>query len=136
MAGTFLNYPFDEEIFLRAWRNEPDPVRNALVQSGVIVNYPAITAALKDYGNFGTIPYYKPLSGDPVNYDGQTDITVTETSGGHQSFVAYGRAKAWRERDFMPELVGNDPLGHLLSGDFVNYDGQTDITVIETSGGY
>lgn len=114
MAGTFLNYPFDEEIFLRAWGNEPDPVRNALVQSGVIVNYPAITAALKDYGNFGTIPYYKPLSGDPVNYDGQTDITVDETSGGHQSFVAYGRAKAWRERDFMPELVGNDPLGHIV----------------------
>lgn len=114
MAGTFLNYPFDEEIFLREWGNEPDPVRNALVQSGVIVNYPAITAALKDYGNFGTIPYYKPLSGDPVNYDGQTDITVTETSGGHQSFVAYGRAKAWRERDFMPELVGNDPLGHIV----------------------
>ncbi len=114
MPGTFLNYPFDEEIFLRAWGNEPDPVRNALVQSGVIVNYPAITAALSDYGNFGTIPYYKPLSGDPVNYDGQTDITVTETSGGSQSFVAYGRAKAWRERDFMPELIGNDPLGHIV----------------------
>ena len=113
MPGTFLNYPFDEEIFLRAWGNEPDPVRNALVQSGVIVSYPAITAALKDYGNFGTIPYYKPLSGDPVNYDGQTDITVDETSGGHQSFVAYGRAKAWRERDFMPELIGNDPMGHI-----------------------
>lgn len=115
MAGSYLNFPFDEDIFLQAWQEEPDPVRTALLTSGVMVDDPLIAAALQNDGNFYSIPYYKVLSGTPVNYDGATDITSTETSGDVQSGIAYGRAKGFTARDFVAELSGSDPMGHIVS---------------------
>lgn len=115
MPGTYLNYPFDEDIFLQAWAAEPDPVRTALLSSGVMVADPLIASALQNDGNSYSIPFYETLTGDPVNYDGGTDITSTETSGGYQSGIAYGRAKGFTARDFVAELSGSDPMGHIAA---------------------
>ncbi|MFQ9846659.1 MAG: coat protein [[Clostridium] leptum] len=113
MAGTFLGFPFDEELFYDSWGEAPDPVRTAIVDSGAMVSDSVISAQIQNKGNLYTIPFYNVLGGDPVNYDGQTDITSTETDGGSQTGVVFGRAKGFTARNFTAELVGNDPMGHI-----------------------
>lgn len=115
MAGTYLNYPFDEEIFINAWAAEPDPVKNAMIQSGAMVNDSLIASRIADGSNLYTIPFYNTIDGTPVNLDGATDITASETTGGSQSGVVYGRAIGWTARDFVGTLSGNDPMGHISS---------------------
>lgn len=113
MAGTFLNFPFDEELFYDSWSEAPDPVRTAILNSGAMTQDGLISSMIQGKGNIYTIPFYNVLGGDPVNYDGQTDITATETSGGSQTGVVFGRAKGFTARNFTAELVGNDPMGHI-----------------------
>lgn len=36
MPGTFLGYPFDEEIFLMNWQAAQDPTRTAMIDSGAV----------------------------------------------------------------------------------------------------
>ena len=115
MPGTYLNYPFDEDIFVNRWFSEPDLVKTAILNSGVMVEDPLIAAQLRSSGNYGSIPFYKTLDGTPVNHNGATDITSTETEADYQSFVAYGRDIAWTARDFVGELSGADPMGHIIS---------------------
>lgn len=115
MPGMYLNFPFDEELFVQAWTEAPDPVKTALLTSGVMVPDPLISGQLAKDGNLFTLPFYNVLSGDPVNYDGATDITSTETTGGSQSGIAYGRAKGFTARDFVAELSGSDPFGHIVA---------------------
>lgn len=113
MAGTFLNFPFDEELFYDSWSEAPDPVRTAILNSGAMTQDSLISSMIQGKGNIYTIPFYNVLDGDPVNYDGQTDITATETGGGSQTGVVFGRAKGFTARNFTAELVGNDPMGHI-----------------------
>ena len=115
MAGTFLNYPFDEELFLQAWAEEPDPVKTALLDSGVMVEDSQIAGQIAGGGNLYTIPFYKPLSGTPANYDGSTDVPVEETAADCQSGVVYGRTQGFMARDFVSDLSGADPMGHIAA---------------------
>lgn len=115
MPGMYLNFPFDQELFVRAWGEAPDPVKTALLNSGVLVDDPLISGQLEKDGNLFTIPFYNILEGDPVNYNGATDITSTETTGDSQTGVAYGRAKGFTARNFVAELSGSDPFGHIVS---------------------
>lgn len=115
MAGTYLNFPFDAELFVQAWGEAPDPVKTALLNSGVLVNDPIAAAKLQNDGNLYTLPFYNILDGDEVNYDGATDITDTETTADVQTGVAYGRAKGFTARNFVAELSGSDPFGHIVN---------------------
>lgn len=115
MAGYYLNFPFDAELFVQAWGEAPDPVRTALLNSGVLVNDPIAAAKLQNDGNLYTLPFYNILDGDEVNYDGATDITSTETSADVQTGIAYGRAKGFTARNFVAELSGSDPFGHIVN---------------------
>lgn len=115
MAGMWLGYPFDEAIFMDAWAAEPDPVLTAMYDSGAVVNDPLIAGALTGKGNSFEIPFYHTLAGTPVNHDGQTNVPAQETTGDYQSGVAYGRDAAFTARDFVPELTGSDPMGHIIS---------------------
>lgn len=115
MAGSYLNFPFDAELFVQAWGEAPDPVKTALLNSGVLVNDPVAAAKLQNDGNLYTLPFYNILDGDEVNYDGATDITSTETSADVQTGIAYGRAKGFTARNFVAELSGSDPFGHIVN---------------------
>ena len=115
MAGYYLNFPFDAELFVQAWGEAPDPVKTALLNSGVLVNDPIAAAKLQNDGNLYTLPFYNILDGDEVNYDGATDITSTETTADVQTGIAYGRAKGFTARNFVAELSGSDPFGHIVN---------------------
>ncbi|MCL2096938.1 MAG: coat protein [Oscillospiraceae bacterium] len=112
---TFFNleYPFDSELFIQMWGETPDPILTAILESGAMVQDALIASRIQNDGNLYTIPYYNPLGGDPVNHDGRTDVPTTETTAASQSGIVYGRDKAWTARDFVSELSGADPVGHI-----------------------
>lgn len=111
MAGTIFGIPFDDELFMEMWNEAPDPYLTAMIESGAVVEDPVIANRIAGSGNLYTIPFYDTLDGDDQNYDGQTDITVTEVGGGSQSGIVYGRAKGFFARNFTAELSGADPMG-------------------------
>jgi len=100
---------------MQMWSEVPDPRLTAMLNSGAMVRDAAIGAQIQNDGNFYTIPFYNILEGEEQNYDGMTDITLTETSGTSQSGVVYGRAKAFSARNFQAELSGADPMGHIAA---------------------
>lgn len=115
MPGTYLNYPFDEELFINAWYQEPDLVRTALIDSGVLVNDELIASRVATGSNSYSIPFYNDIGGTPVNLDGATDLTASETTGDSQEGIVYGRGLGWTARDFVGTLSGNNPMGNIVS---------------------
>ncbi|MBE7022226.1 MAG: coat protein, partial [Ruminococcaceae bacterium] len=108
--STYLNYPFDQEIFVQSWEAAPDPSKAAMIDSGALVEDAVIEARIQNDGCLYTIPFYSVLDGEPDNYDGATDITAAEPAGGSQTGVVYGRGKGFTARNFAAELSGADPL--------------------------
>ncbi|MBR6729587.1 MAG: coat protein, partial [Clostridia bacterium] len=111
--STYLNFPFDQEIFVQSWEAAPDPCKTAMLDSGALVEDAMIEARIQNDGALYTIPFYSVLEGEPDNYDGATDISTSEPTGGSQTGVVYGRGKGFTARNFAAELSGADPLGHI-----------------------
>jgi len=55
---------------------------------------------------YATLPMYGRLDGEPVNYDGATNIVAQNTTTYERSVVVVGRANAWVERDFSEDITG------------------------------
>lgn len=116
MAGTYLNYPFDSELFLYQWGQEKDLVTNAMLQSGAVVNDAVIANLISNGSDIYTAPFYKNFTADPVNYDGATDITAVETEGSSETGVVFGRAKGFKAKDFIADFnSGADPMSFIVS---------------------
>lgn len=113
--SSYLNFPFDQEIFVQSWESAPDPTKTAMIDSGALVEDAVIESRIQNDGCLYTIPFYSPLEGEPDNYDGATDITAQEPTGGSQTGVVYGRGKGFTARNFAAELSGADPLGHIAN---------------------
>ncbi len=113
--STYLNFPFDEEVFVQSWDAAPDPAKTAMIDSGALVEDAMIAARIQNDGGLYTIPFYSVLEGDPDNYDGATDISASEAAGGSQTGVVYGRGKGFTARNFASELSGADPMGHIAA---------------------
>ena len=109
--AQYLNFHFDPELFLLNWQNTPDLTLTALYDSGAVQENAQIASLIANGGDFYTIPFYDVLGGTPVNYDGATSITATEHSGIAQNGVVYGRANAWKARQFIRDFnSGADPM--------------------------
>lgn len=52
MAGTYLNFPYDEEIFNYSWKNTPDVVLTSMIESGAVVNDPEISRLISNGSNY------------------------------------------------------------------------------------
>ena len=111
MPGTFLGYPFDEEIFLMNWKAVQDPTLTAIIDSGAVQRNSEIARMIANGSNLYTIPFYNVLGGDDDNYDGTTNMTVTDPTGSSQTGVVYGRMHAWRDKDFIRDFnSGANPM--------------------------
>lgn len=116
MPGTLtlgnMSIPYDEEIFAAYFNDEPDLMSDALIQSGAMVEDEYINSLIANGGDIYTIPFYGLLdySADPVNYDGRTDIPISEISGGSQTGVVYGRAQGWGARQFAADFTAANPM--------------------------
>lgn len=111
MPGTFLNYPFDEELFLMNWQAALDPVKTAMVESGAVQRNREIERLIASGSNVYSVPFYGVLDGTADNYDGTSNINVTAPTGGAQTGVVYGRAHAWKDQDFVHDFnSGANPM--------------------------
>lgn len=113
--ATYLNYPFDAEVFVNSWGETPDPVKSALVESGAMVEDALIAAQIQNDGYIYSIPFYDVLDGTPSNYDGATDVETTTTSATAQTGVVFGRSIGFTASNFLSELSGSDPIGHIAT---------------------
>lgn len=114
--AEYLGYPFDPELFLYNWQNEKDLTLTAMFDSGAVQANGTIANLIANGSSIYTIPFYKTIGGEPDNYDGKTDITITEPEGSAQMGVVYGRAHGWRDRDFIRDYnSGADPMKQITS---------------------
>ena len=99
---------FNPEVFGQYVDTIPNLNRNELLRSRAIVQNQSIAAMFADQtgGNYATTPIFGRIGGDPVNYDGSTDITATTKNTYTQSRIVIGRAKGWVERDFSYDITG------------------------------
>lgn len=116
MPGTFMNYPFDEEIFLMQWAAAQDPVKLAMLNSGAVVSDSTIAGLISNGSNYYTMPFYNVIGGDDQNYDGETDMQTSDPTGSSQSGVVYGRMHGWNDKDFIRDFGNNiDPMQQIAS---------------------
>ena len=115
MAGMLYGFPFNEELFNYRWRNEPDMVSTAMIESGAIAPNAEIASMISQGSDLYTVPFYKTIGGTPANYDGNTDIPVVDTEGGYQSGIVFGRTQGWGEREFTVDYNKADPMGQIVS---------------------
>lgn len=105
--AKFDNKIFNEVAFAGYANRVPDTVKTELLRSRAIVTNGEIANLFKGQVNayYGRIPYYGTLGGEAVNYDGQTDITTDSSTTFDRGVLAYGRAKAWVEKDFSVDIT-------------------------------
>lgn len=108
--AVFNEKIWNSEVFGKYLETVPRVKQNALLKAGVLRNRSDLKQMLNDQtgGNFITIPMTGLIGGDPLNYDGNTNITASGIDTYAQSMIVVGRAKAWQEKDFSFELTGHD----------------------------
>ena len=98
------------------WKAAQDPVLTAIIDSGAVQRNSEIARMIANGSNLYTIPFYNVLGGDDDNYDGTTNMTVTDPTGGSQTGVVYGRMHAWRDKDFIRDFnSGANPMAQISS---------------------
>jgi hypothetical protein len=114
--ATYLNFPFDPELFLLNWQAAKDPTLTALYESGAVQANGTIQSLIANGGDLYTIPFYATLSGEAQNYDGATTITPNYTTGIAQTGIVYGRAASWGEKQFVRDYnSGADPMAQITA---------------------
>ena len=108
MANTkFDAKSFNPEAFGLYIENVPNLRRNELIKSRALKGNPEIKKMFSNQTGtyYGRVPMLGNLGGDPVNYDGSTNITSSSTTTFEKGVVVFGRAKAWTERDFSYDIT-------------------------------
>lgn len=107
----FRDKIFNENVFEKYLRTLPSTKENSLIKNGLftVVNKYKSKMSEQAGGYFVTEPIKGRIGGDPVNYDGQTDIGEgTERPTYKQTKICYGRANIWGEYDFATEVTGEN----------------------------
>lgn len=121
---------FNGEVFGKYVDTIPMLKRNELLKSRAVVRNDRYKDMMKEQtgGYFITVPIVGRIGGEPVNYDGKTDILSTGIDTYSHSRVVVGRAKAWTEKDFSYDITGGkdfmDEVGKQVAGywDSINQD--------------
>lgn len=110
MADKFRGKVFNSNVFEKYMKTLPSTKENGLINSAVFKNVSKYRAKMSEQagGYFITEPIKGRIGGEPVNYDGATDITSNERDTFYQTKIAIGRANAWGEDDFVTELTGEN----------------------------
>ena len=108
--ATFRGKIYNDNVFEKYLKTLPSTKENGLINSAIFKKVNKYGAKLSEQtgGYFITEPIKGRIGGEPVNYDGQTDITSNERDTYFQTKIAIGRANAWGEDDFVTELTGTN----------------------------
>ena len=113
--SSSLEFYYDEDLFNKTYTSELDPTSLGLLESGAMVEDAQIANLISTGGNYYTIPFYKDIEGNEVNYDGATNITTDDSESGIWSGVVYGRAKGWESTTFVNDFTTADPMRNILN---------------------
>lgn len=104
----FNEKSFNAEAFGRYVDRVPNLKRNELIKSQALRGNSQIRSLFSSQTttHYGRIPLFGNLDGEPVNFDGKTDITADSTTTYEQGVVVFGRAKGWTEMDFSEDITG------------------------------
>ena len=107
----FRDKIFNEEVFEKYRRTLPSTKENSLIKNAlfnVVNKYKGLMN--EQTGGYQVLePIKGRIGGNPVNYDGNTDIPKgSERDTFYQNKICYGRAKAWGEYDFASEVTGEN----------------------------
>ena len=107
----FRDKIFNEEVF-ETYRNTlPSTKENSLIKNALFKNVNNYKAKMSEQsGGYAVVePIKGRIGGNPVNYDGNTDIPAgSERDTFYQRKICYGRAKAWGEYDFASDITGTN----------------------------
>ena len=89
----FDSKTFNAEVFGKYLERVPRVKQDKLLEAGVLRPRRALRALLGDHagGNYITVPMLGLIDGEPLNYDGETDLTAVSTRTYAQSMVVVGR---------------------------------------------
>lgn len=108
MPSIFDSKNFNTEVFGAYVERIPNLNRNELIKSKAIIQKQDIAGKFTDQvgGNFATVPIMGRISGEPVNYDGSTNIKTSNIGTYTQGKIVVGRASSWTEKDFSYDVTG------------------------------
>lgn len=114
---------FNPDVFGKYVDTIPNTNLNELYKSRAIKRDNRLKALFNPQtGSYkGTLPYFGRLSGSPVNYDGETDITASTPDTYIQQFIVTGRAKGFLEKDFSTDITGGVPFMDRVAAGIAEY---------------
>lgn len=135
--AKFNSKTFNPQAFGEYVERIPNTKKNELVKSKVLKGNSEIRGAFSSQTGtaYAVLPMYGRISGDAVNYDGETDITASTTSTFERGAVVVGRAKAWLERDFSEDITGGakfmDNVAQQVAEYFDEVDQNTILSILK-----
>lgn len=132
MPGVFDHKNFNAEVFQGYYERIPNTKRNELIKSRAIRPRQELAAAMADQtgGNFITTQLRGLIGGEPVNYDGSTDIGADTTVTFSHDRVVVGRAKGWVELDFSHDITGGEDFMENVAAQIHEYWDNIDQTIL------
>jgi hypothetical protein len=133
----FNSKTFNPEAFGKYIDRIPQTKKNELIKSRALKGNAEIRNAFSSQTGtaYATLPMYGLLDGDPLNYDGTTNIEATSTTTFERSVVVIGRAKAWTEGDFAEDITGGagfmDNVAVQVAGYWDEVDQATLLSIIK-----
>lgn len=136
MPGIFDKKFFNNEVFGKYLDTLENPKLNKFMEAGIFATRNDLKGMLTDQtgGNYIVLPMKGRIGGDPVNYDGNTDIPASSIGTYKQGMVVIGRAKAWAEKDFSVDVTSEDFMDDIASqvGDYwAEVDQDTILSVLK-----
>lgn len=107
----FRDKIFNEEVFEKYRKTLPSTKENSLIKNGLFTVVNKYKGLMDEQtGGYQVLePIKGRIGGNPVNYDGNTDIPAgSERDTFYQNKICYGRAKAWGEYDFATDITGEN----------------------------
>ncbi len=107
----FRDKIFNEEVFEKYLKTLPSTKENALIKNGLFTEVNEYkTKMAEQTGGYAVLePIKGRIGGDPVNYDGNTDIPAgSERPTFFQRKICFGRANSWGEYDFSSDISGTN----------------------------
>ncbi len=88
----------------------PTTKRNELIRSRALKGNEQIRNAFQSQTGtaYATIPMTGRIGGEPLNYDGQTNMTAQSTTTFERGVVVVGRMQSWTEKDFSTDITGGE----------------------------
>ncbi|WP_101772335.1 phage coat protein [Peptostreptococcus faecalis] len=136
MTTVFNGKIFNEEAFGQYVNSLPQVTKTELLKSGAVASNQDIYNLFQGQVNsyYGRIPMYGTIGGEALNYDGMTDIGADSINTYDRGVLAYGRAKAWTEKDFSYDVTSGvdfiSQIGKQVSSYWEKIDQATLLSVL------